>query len=463
MAIEVILPHINALAGGGLNYFYVNNYDAEICIVISGSLVGFLSGIYPAYFLSGLSPSYIFGKAIKLGKDNKQFRRSLVTIQFAISTFLIISTITNVLQLEFMKSSKLGFSKNRILVLPIAHTRVRSDYEKFKHDLLKNPSIKEVTAMEDIIGKSRKIHGYLPEGGDCMDYKLFSSMLVRPGFLKTFDIEILAGRAFDEDLELAIQNNFGDLVYQSDDTTAVIINRAMVDYMGWGTPEEAIGKRLASHNGNEKVIAVVENFHFSSLHQKVSPFVLDLPNEMIKAFYTNYVAIKLNSTDLKASLKDVKHSWKKFAKGQPIEYFFLDEKLDKIYTKEEKMGEISAYFTLIAILIASMGLFALASFVVEQRKKEIGIRKAIGAETFSIVILLNKTFFILVSQGILVGWIVAYFGLKIWLNTFAYHIELSPEIFIISAAIVLMDTFFVVSIHTIRAAFANPIHAIQKE
>ncbi len=250
-----------------------------------------------------------------------------------------------------------------------------------------------------------------------------------------------------------------------DETRAVIVNEELVRFMEWGTPEKALGKQLRTPSGREVVVGVVENFHFQSLHEEVMPFVLDLANSERQQYaFLKYIAIRItNGADELSALKHIEQVWNARVPNRSFEYVFLGKQLNRLYLQELKLGYISAHFSLVAILIACLGLFGLSSFVVEQKQKEIAIRKALGANNLTVVVLLSSEFLSLVGISVLIAWPFSYFMIDQWLNRFPFKIAVHVAPFLYSALIILAVTLFTVSYHTIRAAVKNPVNDLNRE
>lgn len=462
--VEIISPFLTDLSGNPLQGSVLSEQNMLIGILGAGILAGLLAGIYPAYYLSSFEIGNLYhGKLLKV-RSGRRFRSILVVVQFSISVLLFVTTIVSSRQLAFLRNAKLGFDQEQIVVVPVANSRIAQVYPEFKEKLLNSPAIASVTAMEEILGKSYQTHEFYNEEKGSSFYP---SIIVSHDFIRTFNIEIIEGRDFiarsgkpqDYDSDFGVvEDMFG--YFDDDEHNAVIINEAMVEYMGWGSPINAIGKTLSRRTGNEKVIGVAKNFHFSSLHKHVAPFVIDLAGENINRNYIKYVAVKIRPDQISQGIEAIGLAWKALNPLQAFDYFFLKEKLDKLYIKEQQLKQIGIWFTAIAVLLACMGLFGLSSFVVEQQRREIGIRKALGAYDYQLVAYLGMRFLWMILLSITVTLPVSYFLMHQWLSTFPYHIELSADIFLISGGIILIVSAIAVAYHTIRAARFTPMETI---
>ncbi|MDW7692804.1 FtsX-like permease family protein [Flammeovirgaceae bacterium SG7u.111] len=446
--VETSLPQLGRLTGTPLDFTRINKTLMISTVLGSGFIIGALSSLVPAYYLSRYHPAEVLMGSILPGIKSKRFRGILVVIQFVITVFLLVTTLVSFKQFLFLRSASLGFNKENIVILP-ANNNIKFQYDSLKEMLLESPHIISVTAMEEVLGSGHRTNEYLPEECDCEDdWMFFSSLIVRQDFLETFEIKLLAGRSFSVDT-------------RNDDYYAVIVNRKLVEFMGWESPEDAIGKVLHSRSGNERVIGVVEDFNFESLHNEVAPLVLDLASSKFKIFFTKYIAVKVEESSQKEALAHINYVWRQHLPKRSFEYFFLDNKLGKMYTKELTMGRITAYFAIVAIIIACLGLFGLSSFVVNMRRKEIAIRKAIGTTNWDIIILLSKEFFLLVTLALFISWPISYFVLQSWLESFPFHTSLDFEVYLVTGLIAFLTTATTISFHTIKAARKEPTKALQ--
>ncbi len=469
--IETVAPHLTDLSGKPLPADFVHGKSMIFSIVLTGTFLGLLAGIYPAYCLAAYNPLNVLRGKIEVGYGNKWFRRTTVLVQFVIAALLLITTFVSQKQLNFMKNSELGFDEEQVLIVPIGQqTQLIAKYDQLKTALLQNQHILAVTAMEEILGATHQTHRFMPEGLHQEAY--FPSLRVRYDFLKTFNIKLLAGRDFaphqnrEKQYRLATDSTLPNTPQQSqnlepnDEYDAVIINEATVKHLGWKNPQEAIGKAFFSPKGRERVVGVVENFHFSSLHTEVMPFVLDMPKGYEKVTQTKYIAVKFAHHNQKEVEKTVQKVWASYTKI-PFEAFLLRENLNSLYHREQQLHEIAKIFSAIGIFIACMGLFGLSSFVIENRYREIGIRKALGAKTTSLVLLLSKNFVLTVLLSLLIAAVLGGALMQWWLSSFSYHVDFDAWILFKTAFIVIGVTVLTVSYHTLKAAMKNPVDVIR--
>jgi putative ABC transport system permease protein len=462
--IETITPHLQDLSGKPLAENFAHGSNMVICIIVTGVFLGIFAGAYPAYSFATYNPMDILRGKLELGYGSKWFRRVSVLIQFVIASLLLMTTFVSRQQLEYMQNKRLGFDSEQILIVPIAqHYEIIENLEDFKKQLLANTSIISVTAMEEILGASRQTHRF--SVGEDSTQIYFPSLFVRYDFLKTFNIKLLAGRDFIENPTVEKQyritdQQLGNVNEHNDEYDAVIINEAMVEHLGWKSPQEALGKAFHSPKGRERVVGVVANFHITSLHNEVTPFVFDIPKDYEKLVYTKYLAIKFESNNVSNVKNYINQIWQTYTQT-PLDMFLLDDNLNKLYRKEKQLSDIASVFSIIGIFIACMGLFGLSSFVVENRYKEIGIRKALGATWIDLVILLSKTYLFIAFFSVCIAGILGYSLMYVWLQSFPYHIDFDIFVLLKTAIIVLLVTLCTISYHTIRAALQNPADVIR--
>jgi len=449
--IELMLPIFNGFTGKSILINRLLEPDSIVLVVTIGLFSGLISGIYPAVYLSGFNPISILKGSLRHGTKSGLPRKVLVVLQFTISIVFIISTMLIHDQLKYMQNADLGFNKENVIVVPINHTPVATYFPSFKNELLQNASIVSVTAMDDVFGAAHNTHEFRPEGFPEDQWQFYPALVVKYDFLKTFDIEILAGRDYQKD-------------HKTDPVKGILINEAMVRHMGWDSNEAALGKKFRSLSGDEKVIGVFNNFNVTSLHEKSGPFVINMkekPREI--RFFLKHMAVKIVSGSEKEVLSVLESHWKKASPDRPFEFFFLSDYLDGMYDDEENLSGLSKIFTGIIIIVALMGLLGLASFLAEQKTKEIGIRKVMGASIYNIIQTISKEFIWLILISSLLAWIVAYLVMMDWLNRFAYQVSIDWLIFITAALIALLLALAITSIRAFIASRADPVKTLKHE
>lgn len=443
--VEVLLPGFNNFTGKDITHSFILTPGAILFAVLLASLVGIFAGLYPAVFLSSFQPIRILKGTLSSGSKSGIARKALVVVQFAISIGLIIGTLIVFSQLRFIRKSDLGFQRDQIILVQTVGDIARN-YRTFKEELLKNPEIKYVTGMEDILGANHNTRAVTIEGLSEDQQFWYPMFMVRHDFLETFDIEVVEGRGFSNEI-------------LSDTLHAIMINETMVKNLGW-TNEEAIGKSIQS-DGDERVIGIFKDFHILSLHNPVNNFILDMLQ--VEGPLIRYVAIKVNSKDYSSLLKDIEQKWLAIASTRPFEYSFLDDELNSLYKDEDKFGKFSIILTILALIIASLGLIGLTSFMAEQKTKEIGIRRALGASVTNVIKLLSSEFLLLIIIANLIAWPLAWLFTRNWLQNFYQRIEINWLLFIAATIITIVLSLFITSYRAIRTSARNPADTLRYE
>jgi putative ABC transport system permease protein len=443
--VELFLPALNALTDKDLGMNYFGNNVVFLGLLGILLFVGLISGSYPAFFLSAYHPAEVLRGKLKSGSRSSLFRKALVVVQFSISIVLIVGTVVIYYQLDFIRNKKLGFDKEHVVVIPVWKTGMPIKYEPFKRELLQNPDILGVTGSTSLPSLLPTRSVFIPEGAQDNERLTLRNVYVDYDFIKTLGMEIKEGRDFSRD-------------FVGDAKQAFIVNEAAAKEFGW---DSAVGKKLTDLDlGSGSVIGVVKDFHFRSKHQKIEPLILSLlPADL----FVYNISVKVLPSRARNTLSFLKSKWKEFAPSWPFMYFFLDDNFDKMYKGEEKLRQVFMSFTFLAIFISCLGLFGLASFTAEQRTKEIGIRKALGASVPNVVLLLTKEFAKWVLVANLIAWPVAYFAMSRWLQNFAYRISIGFWMFLLAASLALVIAFFTVSFQAVKAAFSNPVDALRYE
>lgn len=449
--IELLLPVFNSIAGNEMRLNLQANPELALMLVGIWFLAGVLSGIYPAFFLSSFDPVRVL-KANSAGSTrNQALRKGLVIAQFSISLGLIIATGVIYGQMKFLRSADTGFKRSDMIVVD-TRPPMFNVFLPWMEEIKQNPDIEGVTAMDDMLGKKHNTHEFNYDGMQPGKWIYFPALIVNEDFVKTFGMKLIAGRSFSKD-------------FPRDDSLSVVINEAMVHHLGWGTPEKALGKRFNSiRGGGERVIGVVKDFNFVSLEHPVGPFVLDMPAPQGRPFWYRHIVIRCKHGKADEVLSYLRKTWTARTAEYPFDYFFLDESLQQQYKPQDNLSKLVAYFAALAVFIACLGLFALASFTAEQRTREIGIRKVLGASTGIITQLLSIDFLRLVIIAALIAWPITWYVLHLWLNGFAYHISpFQPFEYLVASLATLLIALLTVIAQSMRAARANPIKALRHE
>lgn len=436
--VEVSLPWFNQLSGKELSLLSLNPLMIGI-IVLVGLITGIIAGCYPALFLSSFKPALIIKGNLSAG--SKTFRKVLVVTQFTLSIALIIGTGVVNKQLNYMVNKDLGFKKDNIVYIEM-NSKAKEKYQVLKTELKKLQGVEFVTASSDLpnqIGSSTS--GLTWEGKDPNTNALFSFVTTDYKYIETYGISLAEGRTWDENL--------------ASDSTGFIINEEAARVMGLDT---AVGKKINMWGIDGLIIGVTKNFHFQNLKYKVTP--------MIMAMYlprTSFISIRLKPESIVPTMKQVENIWKEFVSDEPLQYSFFDQVFDRYYRSETRMSKIFTYFSVLAVLISCLGLFGLATFMAEQRFKEIGIRKSIGASNKQIVLLFVWEFIKWVLIANVIGWIIAYFFSENWLQGYASRINLPVSPYFIAGVLSIIIAIATVSYQSIKASNANPVDALKYE
>jgi ABC-type antimicrobial peptide transport system permease subunit len=441
--VELFLPIFANLSGKTLVLDFSSHIYILLTIIIMTLITGFLSGTYPALFLSSLRPVKVLKGTLKTEGRGLFFRRVLVVSQFSLSILLIICTIIVSRQIGYMQNKKLGVNREHVVYLPIREN-LAEKYETLKTELVNKAGIMNVAASSSlptsgVILTTDKVSW---EGKNPEDNVVLEVTSTGYDFIETFDMEMVEGRSFSKE-------------FLTDEEEAVVINETAKKIIG---KEEAVGKQLIFGDSATTIIGVVKDYHFKSLHSEIEPLLMAIVPSLYR-----YVFIKLESGDIPGTLANIKITWNTFFPDTPFEYHFLDEAYDKLYRTEQRMGILFNYFTVLAILISCLGLFGLASFMAEKRTKEIGIRKILGASLSGIIMLLNKQFTTWILIANLVSWPIAYYVMSKWLQGFAYRIKLGFGTFALAAMIALAIAVITVSYQSIKAALTNPADSLRYE
>jgi len=445
------LPWLNKISGQQLTLSVLINWRILLPICLTPFVVGIVSGIYPALFLSSFQPVETLKGIFRTGGGGILFRKGLVIAQFAISIVLIITTVLVFQQLHYMQETSLGFDKEHLLILPY-YNAIDTRYDSFRNDLLQNKDIKDVTRSSRIpSGRLLDAMGASTQAGDSMvpvtaDIKFVAADY---DFIPVYGIHMVAGRNFSRS--------------RVTDTSIFILNEAAVKAIGWKSPEDAVGKDFKYASVKGHVIGVVGDFHFESLHQKIIPLVIINPAALPSQSFYNFLTVKVHGRNMASVLGSIEKNWRQYFPEIPYQYTFLDEKFAQLYLSEQRQATIFTVFSCIAIFIACLGLFGLSAFSITQRVKEIGVRKVLGASISSIVTLLAKDFLKLVLIAALIAFPVAWFAMSRWLQDFAYRIAIHWWVFIVAGLLALFIAVLTVSFQAIKAAIANPVKSLRTE
>lgn len=445
LLILLLLPLFQSLTGG--NYSMSWNVLLWLGPGLLGcaAAAGLLAGIYPAFFLSGFSPALTVKGQIGGGKSRSRFRSLLVVLQFSVSIALFIGTLVILSQIRYMTSKSLGFNKEQVLVFQV---RERADPQAMETALLElknTQGVIEAAASSHVPSRGARRNAVLPEGRQVNESEMLASMSVGPDFLSTMGMDLVSGRNFDRE-------------HSSDSRTSCLLNQTAAELFGWDDP---IGKTVQELDGRQvkkTVIGIVKDFHFMSLHNPIEPLLLEFVPENF-----SLVSVRIQPENIQKSLQAVTETWKNVMPGKGADYFFLDQSMDGQYRAEERQGRLFSSFSFLALFVACLGLFGLAAYSVEQRTKEIGIRKVLGSTASHVVYLLAKDFVRWVIFANVIAWPIAFFFMSRWLKGFAYHVDMSWPPFLLAGAGAAVVAVLTVGWQSFKAALSHPADALRFE
>jgi len=441
----LMLPYFNTLASKSLTMPWGEWWLLPV-ILFSAFIIGIIAGLYPAFYLSAFKPVQVLKGTLATGSKGSVLRNSLVVFQFTASIMLIIGTLVIYKQMHYILNQKVGFDKDQVVIIQGANTMGDKNVKIFKNELSKLASVKSVSISDYLpidAGTKRNGMPFFIDGRTKLDAGVNGQFWqIDDTYLKTLGMKLVEGRNFSYDM--------------SDDTAGktVIINQTLAKNLNLKKP---IGARITANGNSFTVIGLVEDFNFDSLHDPIGPLALQF------GISPSLVSVKVSGADMKNTLQAIAATWKKFAPEQPIRYTFMDESFAGMYADVQRMGYIFTTFAILAIIIACLGLFALSAFMAEQRSKEIGIRKVLGASVSGITTLLSFDFVKLVALAILIASPIALWGMNKWLQGFAYHEPVQWWIFVTAGLAAILIALITVSFQAIKAAIANPVRSLRSE
>lgn len=448
----ILIPQLRNITGQALRFEQAGQMTILLSLLSALLGVGFISGSYPALYLSAVQPMSVLKESVHSGKSGVLFRKILVVAQFSISIILIICTVVFTQQIRYMRNKPLGFKQDQVVVF---RNPSRDGIEPFKQMLKDDPRILSVSGslmLPHSIGMYNEVTW---EGAVDDEVIAINHNTVDHDFLDTYEIPLVAGRNFSREFTSEFREGNND----PKNAGAVILNETAVERFGWDDP---IGKKVIQVFGELRlyftVIGVVEDFHYSSLRNPIEPLKIFLGRNP-----SYYISIKIQSQDIQGTIERIESAWNRFSTNYPFDYFFYDSIFARRYQAEQNLQRLFRYFSFLAIFIACLGLFGLASFAAERRIKEIGIRKVLGASSRGLVLLLNKEFAKWVLIANLVAWPVAYFAMRRWLEGYAYRTSISLTIFLLSGLLALVTALLTVCYQSIKAAVSNPVNSLRHE
>jgi putative ABC transport system permease protein len=448
LLVQVFLPYVVGLSQRELKLF--SNPEIFFFILVGTVLVGFVSGLYPAAYLSSFRASRVLKGSVQTGKNKGGFRNILVVTQFTSAVFLIIATVYAVKQLNYMQSKDPGFNREQVMIIPV-NRQANARYNALKQEFLKNNLVAAVTASQQRLGNNlhqTSVHFY---NDTAMRELTSSQVIVDPDYLSLYKIPLIAGRNFSKDV--------------NENGRAYIINETLAKELLKDKPgasiESLIGKRFGFSwaDSATEIVGVAKDFNFNSLHHKIE--TLCILNQ--KEWGFSEMSVRINGEKAEEAIVHIQSAWKKMLPEHPFEYSFLDEHFARLYRADMQTGKIVGILAMLAIIISCLGLFGLAAYSAEKRIKEIGIRKVLGATVQNVVSLLSKDFIKLVLIANFIAWPLAWFSLNKWLQDFAYRINISWWVFLAAGSAALLIAMLTLSSLAIKAAVANPVKSLRTE
>jgi len=445
LIVFLLLPSFNTLTEKHLS---IDLTDASFLVILLGLtlVTGIISGSYPALFMSSLKPIIVLKGLLKFRPGATYFRKALVVFQFALSIILILGMIVIYRQIDFIHNKNLGFAKEDLLYMPL-EGELQKTYPTFKEQLLKQPGIKYVTTAQSSpleVGSSTS--GVRWPGKDTTKLILFSSNPITYDYIKTMGIQLVAGRDLSTEYGL--------------DTMNYLVNEAAAKKIGYKDP---VGKELTMWGDKGMIVGLMKDYHHNSLHVPIEPLILRLHKKSWGGTYWGNIIVRTEKGKTKQAIVSMEKLYKQFNPGFPFKYYFTDDEIANRYKAEYTVSKLSRYFAFLAIFISCLGLFGLVTFTAEQRTKEIGIRKVLGASVTGIVGMLSKDFLKLVIIAAVIAFPVAWWAMHRWLNDFAYRVNIGWWVFVVAGIVALLIALLTISFQSIKAAIANPVKSLRTE
>ncbi|UCE40280.1 MAG: ABC transporter permease [Candidatus Aminicenantes bacterium] len=440
--VYLLLPAFNNLAQKSMQLDLGRNLPILLGLLGITLFTGIVSGSYPAMFLSSFRPANVIKGTHFTHSSKSMLRKVLVVTQFSIAIVLIIGTIVTAKQLNYIRNKELGFNRQHVISLPM-NPALRESYEAFKNEALNHHSIIHVTSAQNRPTQVGNINPVYWEGKGPEQYEVIKFISCDHDYIKTFEMEMAQGRDFSRDFPTDLQN--------------YIVNEEAVKLMGL---EDPVGKLFSIWQNEGQIIGVVKNFHSRPLHNEIEPLVLTLAQNN---WGPNYVFLRIGPENISRTLDDLVKTWKKFAPNYPFDFQFLDEAFEQLYRTDQRTGTIFKYFAILAIFISCLGIFGLAAFTAEQRTKEIGIRKVLGASVSGIVSLISREFVLLLTLANVIAWPIAYFLMKRMLNNYAYRTNITLWIFLTASLLAYSIALLTVSYQAFKSARTDPALALRYE
>lgn len=442
LLVELLMPGFNRLFNSGISMQNMSSVKIIVLSLFTGLITGLLAGLYPSFFLSGFSPVKVLkGGFLKVNKG-RNFRNILVVIQFFLATGLIICTLMVYHQISFFMNKPLGYDRAQYMILSLTGNKSMAGYKLLKNELKSIPDVVGIGASTAIPGQGATRNGYIPEGQK--DSKMFYVMDVDQDFLSSLGIGIIRGAGF---------------VSGAQPDAGILVNRALAKSLGWENP---IGKTLA-RNGTHKIIGVVNDFHFEPMYQPIQPLIItNIPWEGSQEGF-NYLVLRLTGSNTAGVITKVENIWRKHFPSEPYVFHFMDQVQASMYDDEKSFGSIFTWASILAVFIAGLGLFGLTTFIIQQRRKEIGIRKTFGANASGIVWLLGRQYITLVVAGNVLAWPAAWLIMQRWIQNYAYTAPFGWWIFALTLIFTVLFAFATVAWQSVKASLQNPVDSLRYE
>ena len=445
MLIKISLPYFGDILDINLKLGLLSNWYTIPALVLFSLFVGILAGSYPSFYLSSFNPYEVLKGSLKSSSKNSNLRRILVVFQFAVSILLIIGTMVMYRQINYMLNKDVGFKKDQLLVIDRAHA-IGQRMKTFKAEIREIQGVENISSSTAVPGRNNNNNGYGIEGRSEESF-LLTTNWVDYDFIETYGMELASGRTFDESY--------------SSDSSACLVNESAIKNFSLPDPEKT---RFIEAGEGERtyrpVLGVVKNFNFESLRNPVNPYIMKVQD---RNFFWGYITVRLKPGDYAKTIAAIETKWKEFVPNTPLQYYFLDEDFERMYIQEKQNAKMAVIFSILAIFIASLGLFGLTSFTVEQRTKEIGVRKAMGSSIGGIYVEISKEIVILVSISALIAWPVVYYWAGNWLENFYFRINPGMFSFVLGLLIAIGIAVLTISYRILKAARINPAQSLKYE
>jgi putative ABC transport system permease protein len=449
--VSLTMPIFRDISGKDLSVNVFSNPVLLIGLLGLFFIVSLIGGSYPAFFLSAFRPVEVLQGKLKRGAKRSILRIALVSFQFTVSIVLIIGTLIVSKQLNYVRHKRLGYDKDHVVSLRIRNPETQKKHGAIKNELLRHPNILNSSASTNLPLERVAFSAFHAVGKPEDEMIMLSVQIIDEDFLDTYKMELFQGRNFSKE-------------YPTDPDEAIMVNEAAVKKLGWqDNPINKEIEMLTSLTTRRKfrIVGVVKDYHFQSLHEEIQPLILynAIPE------FGNYdrISVRVRPENIRETIGFLESKWVEFDSQYPLEYVFVDDQFDSLYRAEERLGQLFGYFTALAIVIGCLGLFGLTSFTAEQRTKEIGIRKVLGASVSSVIRLFVLEFTKWVLLAVVIAWPIGYFVMSTWLQNFHYRTNLGFSTFMLAAMLALIISLITVSYQSIRAALTNPADSLRYE